>query len=106
MTDTIIVVTTFEDKEEALSLGRHLLEKRLIACAQVSGAIDSQYWWQGHVEQAQEYRLEMKSSRSLWENLEKEIQKKHPYETPEIIATVISAMSNDYRKWLLEELQQ
>jgi periplasmic divalent cation tolerance protein len=105
MTDTILVVTTFEDKKEALRLGRHLLEKRLIGCAQVSGPVDSQYWWNGRVELSKEYRLEMKSTRALWEKLEKEIQDCHSYDIPEIIATAASFVGNDYQKWLLEELQ-
>ena len=106
MTDMILVVTTFAEKEEALDLGSHLLGKRLIGCAQILGPVASQYLWQGNLESTKEYRLEMKSSQLLWKELEKEIQKKHSYETPEIIATAVSAVSGDYRKWLLEELQQ
>ncbi|MCF8056552.1 MAG: divalent-cation tolerance protein CutA [Desulfocapsa sp.] len=106
MTDIILVVTTFEDKEEALQLGRHLLEKRLVGCAQVSGPVTSQYWWQGKVELAQEYRLEMKTTGPLWKKLEKEIQESHSYDVPEIIASAATAVSDDYRKWLYEELQK
>jgi periplasmic divalent cation tolerance protein len=106
MTDIILVVTTFEEKEEAQGLGSYLLKKRLIGCAQIMGPVDSQYWWQGKLESAKEYRLEMKSSQGLWKKLEKEILKKHSYQTPEIIATTVSAVSKDYEKWLLEELQQ
>ena len=106
MTGTILVVTTVEEKKDALHLGRHLLEKRLIGCAQVSGPVSSQYWWQGKVEQAEEYRLEMKSIAPLLERLEKEIREYHPYDIPEIITTELSAVNSDYQTWLLEELQQ
>jgi periplasmic divalent cation tolerance protein len=106
MTDTILVVTTFEDKEEARRLGKHLLERRLICCAQISGPVTSQYWWQGKIEQAEEYRLEMKTIQPLWEKLEREIQNSHSYDVPEIIASAVSAVSDSYQKWLYEELEQ
>ncbi len=106
MPDAILVVTTFEEEEEALGLGRYLLEKRLIACAQVSEPVVSQYLWQGSMESVKEYRLEMKSCQALWKKLEKKIQKKHSYQTPEIIATALCAVSKDYQQWLHEELQQ
>lgn len=106
MTDTILVTTTFSEKEEALQLARHLLEKRLIACAQLTGSVDSLYWWQDKIEQETEYRLIMKTVLPLWERLEKEITENHSYEVPEIIASRVSAVSNGYHRWLLEELQQ
>lgn len=103
---TIVVHTTLEGKEEALALGRILLEKRLIACAQVESPVDSLYWWKGVIEQAQEYRLVMKSSQDLWNKLQQEIQKHHPYDVPEIIAVPVFAVSESYQQWLGEELQQ
>lgn len=104
MSDTILVHTTFEKKEEAIQLGRILLEKRLIACAQIDSPVGSLYWWNGEIEEAREYRLVMKSHQSLFKELESEIQKNHPYDVPEIVAIAVSAISNDYQKWLQEVL--
>ncbi len=106
MATPILVTTTFEEKGEALSLSQSLLKKRLIACSQVFGPVDSQYWWNGKIELTTEYRLEMKSTRSLWERLETEIKHNHPYENPEIIATAITGMTKEYQIWLFKELQQ
>jgi periplasmic divalent cation tolerance protein len=105
MSDTILVYTTFEDKEEALQLGRILLEKRLIACAQIDSPVDSLYWWNGVIEQAKEYRLVMKSSQLLWEELEQEIRRCHSYDVPEILAIPVSAIGSDYQKWMQGVLQ-
>ena len=105
MSDTILVYTTFEVKEEALKLGEILLEKRLIACAQIDSPVDSLYWWNGVIEQAKEYRLVMKSSQSLWKELEQEIRRCHSYDVPEILAVPVSAMSSNYQKWMKEALQ-
>ncbi len=106
MSDTILIYTTFEEKEEALQLGRILLEKRLIACAQIDSPVDSLYWWKGGIEQTKEFRLLMKSQLSLWKELEQEIKIQHSYDTPEIVAVPVSAISDDYEKWLQEALQK
>ena len=105
MSDTILVYTTFEEKEEALQLGRILLEKRLIACVQIDSPVDSLYWWNGVIEQTKEYRLVMKSCQSLWEELEQEIRRFHSYDVPEILAVAVSAVGNDYQKWMLGALK-
>ena len=104
MTDTILVYTTVEEKEEALTISRILLEKRLIACSQIESPVDSLYWWNGKIEQAKEYRLLMKTRQSLWEDLVFEIKKYHSYDVPEIVAIPVSAISDDYKKWLQEAL--
>jgi periplasmic divalent cation tolerance protein len=106
MSDTIVVTTTFARRKEALTLAKLLLTKRLIACAQVSGPVQSLYWWKGKINQDEEYRLVMKSSATLWKILEEEIHLNHSYEVPEIVSISSSAVSADYEQWLLEELQQ
>ena len=56
----LLVVTTLATREQALALGREMVERRLAACAQVS-AIDSVYRWNGAVEQDAEFRLLLKT---------------------------------------------
>lgn len=106
MSDTIVVTTTFTSEEEALSLGKLLLKKRLVACVQISAPVHSLYWWKGEIEQEKEYRLTMKSSAPLWEVLEEEIRLSHSYDVPEILAVSASAVSKDYEQWLLGELKK
>ena len=105
MSETIVVTTTFEQKNEALKLAEILLEKRLVACARIEGPVESLYWWKGKIEYASEYKLVMKSSVSLWGKLEKTIRLKHPYDVPEIVAVSVEYVSKDYDKWLHEELK-
>lgn len=47
----------------------------------------------------------MKSLKSSWKKLEKAIKELHPYDIPEIIANETFAVSNEYAKWLKEELE-
>jgi len=106
MSDTILVYTTFDEKEDALKLARLLLEKKLIACAHVDSAVDAIYRWKGKIEQTKEYRLVLKSSSRLWKELEETIQTMHPYEIPEIVAISATKVSDPYQKWLTGELRQ
>jgi periplasmic divalent cation tolerance protein len=100
------VVTTLASKEDAGRLAHHLVEQRLAACVQVSGPLDSYYQWQGKLEHAQEYQLQIKSRLDLYALLAAEIKKKHPYGTPEILALPIVAGSDDYLSWLDKELRE
>ena len=106
MSKIILVTTTFDSKEEALALAKRLLEKRLIACAQLSSPFQSLYWWKGVIEPDTEYNLLVKSIEPLWETLKKEIELLHPYDVPEIISTPVLDVNVEYKKWMLEELQK
>ena len=55
MSDKRIVLTTAGDREEAFKIAQALVERRVAACVNVVGPIDSVYRWQGNVERAQEY---------------------------------------------------
>ena len=46
MANTIIVQTTIDSRDGAHRIGQALVERRLAACAQISGPIASTYWWQ------------------------------------------------------------
>ena len=50
MTDFIQVFMTAEKKEEAENIARAMVEKRLVACAQVLGPIRSTYRWEDQIE--------------------------------------------------------
>ncbi len=105
MSVPLLITTTFESRVDADKMATMLLEKRLIACAQISSSVSSHYWWQGKIVSSEEYLLVMKSDESLYQNLEQVIRESHPYETPEIIATVITHLSEEYRRWLEKELR-
>lgn len=105
MVEMIEVVTTVEKKQDGVRLARLLVEKRLAACVQLSEPILSIYRWQGKVEEASEYRLTLKSRRSLFTQIVDLLESHHSYEVPEIIATSLVECSSSYEGWLLGELQ-
>jgi periplasmic divalent cation tolerance protein len=105
MENYIQVITTTAKKVDAEKIAASLVEKRLAACVQIVGPVQSTYRWEGKVEQAEEWQCLIKSRQDLFPELEQAIKKIHPYEIPEIIALTITAGSNDYRQWLRDELQ-
>jgi len=103
MDDYLKVTTTTANKEEALSIARHLVEKKLAACCQVLGPQLSIFRWQGKVQEEREWLLVIKTRRALFADVEAAIKDLHSYETPEIIAFPIALGSSDYLAWLGEE---
>ena len=104
MTEYIQVSTTVETREDARSLAGELVKKRLAACVQVIGPVNSTYWWEERISNEEEWLLIIKSRNVLFERLEKTIKELHPYEVPEILATSIKAGSRDYLEWMDREL--
>src|SRR5262249_32420838 len=100
MTETLVVITTTETKDDAERLAHLLVERELAACVQVLPQITSIYRWQGKVEQATETLLLIKTTRAAYPRLETAIKENHSYQTPEIIALTVEAGSDEYVSWL------
>ena len=96
----IAVFITAPDKEEASRLADMLVERNLAACVQILPAIESVYRWQGKIERQAEVVLIVKTLAAKFAELEREVRAIHSYETPEIVATPLTALSEPYRQWL------
>jgi periplasmic divalent cation tolerance protein len=103
--EAIQVVTTTAERKDADAIASAVLEKRLAACVQISGPIDSSYWWNGRIDTAREWLVTLKTRRDLYGKLEKLLLSLHPYDQPEIIATPVVEISSGYQKWLNEQVK-
>jgi len=99
MTNIVVLMTT-GTKQEAQKIVRLLLDKHLVACANILGPVESQFWWQGKIEKASEFLVLMKSDEKIFEQLSKAIKEMHSYETPEILALPIVKGWPPYLEWL------
>ncbi|MBN1850432.1 MAG: divalent-cation tolerance protein CutA [Deltaproteobacteria bacterium] len=106
MTEYIQVLTTLETKEDARAVANEVVAKKLAACAQVIGPITSTYWWEGIVEEAEEWLLIMKTRKGLYDDLERVIKEMHFYEVPEILAVPVVEGNPDYLRWLDREVKE
>jgi len=101
----IVVITTTSNKKEAVKIVRSLLKERLIACANILGPVSSLFWWQGKIDEENEFLVFMKSHRSLFKRLSERVTEIHSYNVPEIIALPIIEGSPPYLGWLETSLQ-
>jgi len=105
MSEAIQVVTTLPQLEAARQIARRLVERRLAACVQIVGPIQSIYRWQGEIESAEEWQCWAKSRRELFDAVKGAIRESHPYEVPEILAMPITTGDDDYLAWLDAQIE-
>jgi periplasmic divalent cation tolerance protein len=103
MGEFIQVTTTASTREEAAKIAAALLERRLAACVQVVGPIESHYRWKGRIEQSTEWLCLIKTIRAKYPAVEAAIRANHSYEVPEIVACPIELGSGPYLDWLRSE---
>jgi periplasmic divalent cation tolerance protein len=106
MSEFIQVTTTTENNEDADRIATTLVDRRLAACAQVSGPIESVYWWQDKVERTREWVCSVKTRHELYALVEDSIQQLHPYEVPQIVAIPIVEGSAAYLRWMDEQVKK
>ena len=62
-------------------------------------AVRSQYWWQGELCTDDEVRLTIKTRRALYDAVEAEILRLHPYDCPQVLCLAVDAVSAGYQAW-------
>ncbi|MFH1689465.1 MAG: divalent-cation tolerance protein CutA [Candidatus Eisenbacteria bacterium] len=100
------IQTTLDDRQVAGELIRDAVGRRLAACGQLVGPVSSTYWWNGAMEEAEEWLCVFKTTRSLAPSLEQWIIERHPYEVPEVVTVGIAGVSKDYGEWIKNETEE
>lgn len=102
--EPIVVFITTANGEEAARIAEMLVGARLAACVQLLPAIESVYRWQGKIERQSEVLLLAKTMSEKFGELEQQVRAIHSYETPEIVAVPMSAVSGSYLQWIEDSL--
>jgi periplasmic divalent cation tolerance protein len=105
MTDKILVLTTASSKDEARKIARALVERLLAACVNIVPQVGSIYRWEGEVEEAEEWLLIVKTTRSAFERVRDAVNELHSYDVPECISISIESGSLKYLNWLGESVK-
>lgn len=103
MPDFVVLTTTTGDHAVANRIATELVDRRLVACAQISGPVRSVYRWQGRVESTEEIVVTFKTIASNIEAVQETIARLHPYDVPELIVTPIIGGSKSYLDWMDEQ---
>jgi periplasmic divalent cation tolerance protein len=102
-TDAVLVLTTIPAGLDAEALVRPLLERRLVACANLLPAMRSIYGWRGAIESAEERQVVFKTRRACVTALEAALAAVHPYEVPEFLVVPVSGGGEAYLAWVSGE---
>ena len=98
----ISVYITCKDMKEAKLIASNLLDKRLIACANIFQTT-CMYRWQGKVVDEPEIAMFCKARKESFDRIKEEVKQLHSYEIPCVVALPWHGSSDDYRKWVEEE---
>jgi len=99
---TLLYFATCANAAEARKIAKVLLEKKLVACANIVPKIESHYWWKGKLEKANETLLILKTKKELQKQVEKEIKSIHSYKLP-VMDFFETKMNKEAEKWLEKE---
>ena len=104
--ETVVVLTTCGNDDDANGLARLLVERQLAACVNVLGRVKSTYRWNDEIQQDQETLLIIKTTAPRLAAVEKTIREQSKYELPEVIALPVHAGSADYLAWVRESVAE
>lgn len=101
--DYVIVITTLSDDLNIINkISSNLINNHLVASSHIS-KIESSYWWNNRINNGIEYKLELRTIISLYDQIEKIIKKIYNYELPEISYYKING-SKEIIKWVYENV--
>ena len=98
-----LVYITCKDKKEAEEISKHLLMKRLIACANIF-PIKSMYWWKFKIVNESENVIIAKTTNKNFKKMESEVKKVHSYKIP-CILRIDATANKEYEEWANKEIK-
>lgn len=102
MTKAVVGLVTCSSRTEARKVARAILKKKLAACVNIIGELESHYWWRGKLETARECLLLIKTTRARAGSVASAVKAAHSYEVPEVIFLPVVAGERNYLKWLIK----
>lgn len=103
--ELLLVFTSLPSQEAASALARELLQRQLVACAQIQ-PIDSLYHWQGELREEREWRLLLKTRSALYGELQALVLDLHPYELPALMALPVAQAAPAFEAWVRGQTAQ
>lgn len=99
----VLIYTTFPGLEPAQDTARLLVERRLVACANILPGMISIYRWADELEQAEEVAVLLKTTAARAEAVVAEVRAFHPYEQPAILILPVRGGDPGYLAWIAAE---
>jgi periplasmic divalent cation tolerance protein len=99
---TVIGFVTFKSTREARSVVKKLLEKKLIACANLLPKVESHYRWKNRVKKGTEVLAVIKTKKMLERKVAEQIGKTHSYEMP-VVEFFEAETAKEVQRWVERE---
>lgn len=97
----VIVQVTTGTREEAETIARTLVERRLAGSGQVS-PLRTWYRWQGGVHEAQEHLVSLFTRRDRFDAVARAVRELHAYELPQVVAVPLCEGTPEFLRWIDE----
>ncbi|MBX7501283.1 divalent-cation tolerance protein CutA [Qipengyuania mesophila] len=97
---TALIYCPFPDAASAETIGRTLIDERLIACINIGGPVRSIFAWKGAVDEGEEVPCLLKTTARLLERAIARLEVLHPYEAPAITGWHCDAAGAATQAWL------
>ena len=101
----IEICTTTDNEKIALTIKDFLLSKKLSPCIQIIPNIDSSYVWNDKNVTSKEFLVKIKTTKKHKTKIINKIKEIHNFDIPEIISYDISIESQEYEKWLKQNME-
>lgn len=96
----VFLYVTCSDGEEAERIARDLVERRMIACANIMAPHKAVYRDGGRIEAGPETGMLLKTRGELTLHVAERIKSIHSYETPCVVALPIQGGSAEFLQWI------
>jgi periplasmic divalent cation tolerance protein len=100
----LVVITAFGNEADARSLVSTLVEDRLIACGTLLPGARSIYRWESTIREESEVVVVLKTDVTKWDALRAAVERRHPYQVPELLAMPVTHGLERYLSWLTSEV--
>ena len=99
MNEYIRITTFSKDKRTIAKISTEVIKEKYAASTHIDKVLSS-YWWDGKVEDTQEYRLEIITRIDKKDIIVQTIKLIHDYDVPEIQIDIHETQNEDIKKWI------
>lgn len=99
----VFIYTTCADPEEAKSLGKLIIDKKIGACVDY-WPINSMYNWKNGFKEISQIMLLITTLESKLEEVNNLISKHHSYSAPLIAGLDVRRINRAYKEWMMQNI--
>ena len=98
-----LIYMTAADSDEAFRISEALVAEKLIACANILGAMQSVYRWEGAVQRSEEVAVLLKTREKLVDQVLARAAALHSYDCPCLIVLNVTGGHAPFLDWIQTE---